>query len=175
MQQNSQKNIQMVFFWENLHIFFFKSTPSWVNNYCIRFQSKFDEITSLVLDGLDTKVIQGQFEQFSQLHDGIFRRDDSVADGPRVFKELLVIAAFAGTIAEEVDLVETIFLDMLQAKPFVPPRWINVNGDLTTDGKGQARVRKLLHEGQAKFLPEADVEPSLSQICNVLLLWYFNF
>ncbi len=111
------------------------------------------------------KVIQSQFEQFSQLIDGVFGRGDRVADGPRVIKKLLVIAAFAGSIAEEVDFLESIFLDVLQAKPFVPPRWVNVNGDLTPDGKCQSRVRELLHEGHAKILPEMEVESCLRQIC----------
>ncbi len=77
-----------------------------------------------------------------------------MADGPWVFEELLVIAAFAGSVTKEVDLIESVLLDVLKAKSFVPSRWVNVNGDLTADGKGQTRVRKLVHESQAKFLPE---------------------
>ncbi len=92
-----------------------------------------------------------------------------MADGPWVFEELLVIAAFAGSITKEVDLIESILLDVLKAKSFVPPRWVNVNGYLTADGKGQARVWKLVHEGQTKFLPEMEVEPCLRQICKELL------
>ena len=56
----------------------------------------------------------------AQAHHGVIRALDGMADGPRVFVDLVVVAALVALVAEEVDLLETFLFDMLKGISFIP-------------------------------------------------------
>lgn len=58
-------------------------------------------------------------ELLEKLH-GVLRACDGVSDGARILVDLLVVATGAGLVAEEVDLLEALRLDVLQAVGLVP-------------------------------------------------------
>lgn len=67
-------------------------------------------------------------------------------DGPRIFKDLVVVASLVGLVAEEVDrlVVHTIRplglrLDMLQTVGLVPASREDIKRDLSADGVPESR------------------------------------
>ena len=81
-----------------------------------------------------------------------------MADGSRVFKNMLVIAPFLSSIPEKMDLSKSFLFNVTKAEPFVPSLWVDVNGDLPTDGEGESRVRELFDEGRPELLPDVVLE-----------------
>ena len=81
-----------------------------------------------------------------------------MADGSRVFKNVLVIPPFLSSIPEKMDLSKSFLFNVTKAEPFVPSLWVDVNGDLPTEGEGESRIRKLLDEGRPELLPDVVLE-----------------
>ena len=90
-----------------------------------------------------TKVVDffSQPKQFTQLHHRILRVLDTMADRPRILKDLVVVATLERLVAEEmhsrvVNAAGQVFLvlDVLQTVPLIPAHGEDVEGDLAADG-----------------------------------------
>lgn len=75
---------------------------------------------------------------------GVFRASDGMAMDARMIVNLIIIPALHSLIPEKVHLLKALPDDVLQAIRLVPANGENVNGDLASNGKAQAIIRKLL-------------------------------
>ena len=94
----------------------------------------------LLTDTLVPRSESGKVEQLPKLVHSILWVLHRVADRPWVLKDLIVIAALVGLVAEEVDgaVLDAADLllgfDVLQAVGLVPASGEDVEGDLAADG-----------------------------------------
>lgn len=77
-----------------------------------------------------------------------------MADRSRVFVDLVVVPALVGLVAEEVDLLELLVLDVPEAVRLVPPRREHVKADLPPDRVRQVEVGKLVLQQLDKGGPD---------------------
>lgn len=82
----------------------------------------------------------------------VIRALDSMSDSSRIIEDLPVISAFESLIAEEVNLLEVLVLDVLQAVCLVPSSWEDIKRDLTTNGIGEAQVWENIAERLYEYL-----------------------
>lgn len=75
--------------------------------------------------------------------DRVQRAPYAVADGAGIFVDLVVIPTLVGLVSKEVDLFEAFRLDVSQCVRFVPSHREDIEGDLATDGEGEAVIREL--------------------------------
>jgi hypothetical protein len=83
-------------------------------------------------------LVCSKVKQLLELSSSVLGGLDAVADGARVFVDLVVVTALVCLVAEEVDRcvlgsVLLLGLDVLQAVCLVPTSGENVEGDLSTD------------------------------------------
>jgi hypothetical protein len=73
----------------------------------------------------------------------------------RFWKDKAVITHLIRLVAKEMDLIETLILDMSQTIGLVPPRGEDVKRDLTADGVGEIVLRELLPQDLYKGSPDS--------------------
>lgn len=90
---------------------------------------------------LPTRLFCLQIEKLLEITDSVLGASDSVADGPLVAKDLVVVAALKGLVTKEVDVlvsdtaVSGVVLEVLEAVGLVPTSGEDVEGDLTANGE----------------------------------------
>ena len=95
-----------------------------------------------------------QLQDLLQLFLGVVGRRDRVADRAVVAEDLVVVAARAGLIPEEVDHVKLFILNELQAVGLVPAAGKGVYRDLAALGEAQPVLAKLGVQSRLQLGPE---------------------
>ena len=89
-------------------------------------------------------------EQLLQLPHGIVRIGHAMSDRAAILENLVVVAALVRLVAEEmdggvVDAADVLLVqDVLEAVGLVPTGGENIEGDLPTDGVGEAETGELV-------------------------------
>lgn len=61
-----------------------------------------------------------------------------MADSARILEYLVIVTAFEGLVSKKVDFFKAFWLDMSKCICFIPSRREDIEGDLATNGIGEA-------------------------------------